>query len=160
MPASTPIEVHSGSGDLTASGLTGRVLLDTGSGDVSAMGLTGPAELRTGSGDVDVRGLSGTTQLNTGSGDITAEGLATPHGLRRHLLGRRRRSTSVSPRRTSWPRPRPATSTSPCRAGGAYHVEADPGSGDQQVDVKTDPDATSSIRANTSSGDVNVDYRN
>jgi hypothetical protein len=159
VPASTPVEVHSGSGDLTASGLTGRVLLDTGSGDVTAMGLTGPSELRTGSGDVDVRGLSGTTQLNTGSGDITAEGLATPSVSADTSSGDVTLDFGLAPKDVVASTASGDVDIAVPR-GGAYHVEADPGSGDQQVDVKTDPDATSSIRANTSSGDVNVNYRN
>ena len=39
VPSATEVDVRSGSGDVTASGLTGRVKLETGSGDVNADGL-------------------------------------------------------------------------------------------------------------------------
>jgi DUF4097 and DUF4098 domain-containing protein YvlB len=159
VPRDTPVEVHSGSGDLTASGLTGRVSLETGSGDVTAVGLSGPSDLRTGSGDVDVRGLSGAAQLETGSGDITAQGLVTRAVTADTSSGDVNLDFALGPRDVS------ASTASGDVAisvpdGGAYHVIADPGSGDQQVEVKTDPEATSTIRASTSSGDVTVGYRN
>jgi len=44
--------------------------------------------------------------------------------------------------------------------GEAYRVEADSGSGEQALDVRTDPASTRIIRAQTSSGDVTVAYGN
>jgi DUF4097 and DUF4098 domain-containing protein YvlB len=41
---------------------------------------------------------------------------------------------------------------------GIYRVEADPGTGDPHINVKTDPAATRIIRAQTASGDVTVGY--
>jgi hypothetical protein len=159
VPRDTPVQVHSGSGDLTASGLTGRVSLETGSGDVTATGLTGPSDLRTGSGDVDVRGLSGSTQLHTGSGDINAQDLVTRGVTADTSSGDVNLDFALGPREVT------ASTASGDVAisvpnGGAYHVITDPGSGDQQIEVKTDPEAASTIRADTSSGDVTVDYRN
>jgi DUF4097 and DUF4098 domain-containing protein YvlB len=159
VPRDTPVEVHSGSGDLTASGLTARVDLETGSGDVSATGLSGPAELRTGSGDVNARGLSGETRMHTGSGDVTAEGLGPRSVTAETSSGDVTLDFQLAPKNVVASTASGDVDIAVPR-GGFYHVEADPGSGDQQVDVKTDPDATSSIRANTSSGDVNVNYRN
>ena len=46
------------------------------------------------------------------------------------------------------------------RGGEAYHVEADTGSGDSNIGVKTDPTPTRVIRARTNSGDVTVGYGN
>jgi hypothetical protein len=159
VPRDTPVEVHSGSGDLTASGLTGRVYLETGSGDVTATGLSGPSELRTGSGDVDARGLSGATQLNTGSGDVTADDLASRNVTAETSSGDVSLNFRLGPTDVE-----ASTSSGDVQIavprGDAYHVMADPGSGDQQVDVKTDPDATSTLSASTSSGDVTVGYGN
>ena len=160
VPRDTPVEVHSGSGDLTAIGLTGRVDLHTGSGDVEATGLTGAANLETGSGDVTVRGLSGPTELHTGSGDVTAEDL----GMRALVaetssgdvvLGFREAPDSVSADTASGD----VDIALPDDAG-AYRVEPDPGSGEQHVNVRTDPASKRIVQAQTSSGDVTVGYGN
>lgn len=159
VPQDTPVEVHAGSGDLTASGLTGRVFLETGSGDVTAMGLSGPSELQTGSGDVNVRGLGGATQLQTGSGDVSGEDLATRSVTAETSSGDVDLNFRLRPNDVLASTASGDVNIAVPR-GGAYHVEADPGSGDQQVQVKTDPDAASTIRASTSSGDVAVVYGN
>ena len=99
------------------------------------------------------------TQLHTGSGDVTAEGLAPPNVSADTSSGDVKLDFRLAPQDVVASTASGDVDITVPR-GGAYHVEADPGSGDQQVDVKTDPDATSSIRANTSSGDVNVNYRN
>jgi DUF4097 and DUF4098 domain-containing protein YvlB len=159
VPRDTPVEVHSGSGDLMASGLSGRVDLETGSGDVSATGLSGPVELQTGSGDVNARGLSGETRMHTGSGDVTAEGLGPRTVTAETSSGDVSLDFQVAPHDVTASTASGDVDIAVPR-GGSYYVQADPGSGDQQVDVKTDPDSSSTIRANTSSGDVNVNYRN
>jgi hypothetical protein len=159
VPQDTPVEVHSGSGDLVASGLTGRVDLETGSGDVTATGLSGPSDLRTGSGDVTVRGLSGVTELNTGSGDVMAEDLATRSVTAETSSGDVELDFRLRPRDVD-----ASTASGDVQIavprGGPYHVVADPGSGDQTVDVKTDPEAANTLRASTSSGEVTVVYGN
>jgi hypothetical protein len=157
VPQDTPVEVHSGSGDLIASGLTGRVDLETGSGDVTATQLGGPSDLHTGSGDVSVRGLSGTTQLRTGSGDIAAEALATRDVLAETSSGDVDLAFRLGPTDVTASTASGDVGITVPR-GGAYHVVADPGSGDQEVAVKTDPDASSTLHASTSSGDVTVAY--
>jgi DUF4097 and DUF4098 domain-containing protein YvlB len=159
VPRDTPVEVHSGSGDLTASGLSGRVDLETGSGDVSATGLSGPVDLGTGSGDVNARGLSGETRMHTGSGDVTAEGLGPRSVIAETSSGDVNLDFQFGPHDVTASTASGDVDIAVPR-GGTYYVETDPGSGDQQVDVKTDPDATNRIRANTSSGDVNVNYGN
>jgi hypothetical protein len=159
VPAATELDIHSGSGDLTATGMTGRVKLETGSGDVNADGLRGDADLRTGSGNVNVRAVEGATRMRTGSGDINAEDLGAADVLADTSSGDVtldfRGAPSVVDASTASgdvdvvvPRP------------DAYRVDADPGSGDQQVAVKTDPDSTRVVRARTSSGDVTVGYGN
>ncbi|MDA0163894.1 DUF4097 domain-containing protein [Solirubrobacter ginsenosidimutans] len=159
VPQGTPVEVHSGSGDLTASGLTGRVDLDTGSGDVNATGLTGAANLQTGSGDINVRGLTGTTKLQSGSGDISGEDLGGS------VISADTSSGDVDFAFRWSPTVVEASTASgdvniAVPSGDAYRVDADPGSGDQQIDVKTDPSADRTITASTSSGDVTVAYGN
>jgi len=140
VPAATEVDVRSGSGDVTASGLTGRVELETGSGDVNADALSGQADLHTSSGDVNVRGLSGDAELRTGSGDVNASFRQAPRNVDA--------STASGDVGVLVPE------------GEAYRVEADSGSGEQALDVRTDPASTRIIRAQTSSGDVTVAYGN
>jgi hypothetical protein len=159
VPAATELDVHSGSGDVTATGMTGRVKLSTGSGDVNADGLRGDAELRTGSGDVNARAVDGTARLRTGSGDINAEDLGAGNVL----------ADTSSGDVTLDFRGAPLVVDASTASGDvdvmvprddAYRVDADPGSGDEQIAVKTDPKATRVVRARTSSGDVTVGYGN
>ncbi|HEY6892102.1 MAG TPA: DUF4097 family beta strand repeat-containing protein [Solirubrobacter sp.] len=159
VPRDTPVEVHSGSGDLMASGLSGRVSLETGSGDVSATGLSGPVDLQTGSGDINARGLSGQTQMHTGSGDVTAQGLGPRNVIAETSSGDVSLDFQVGPNDVMASTASGDVDITVPR-GGTYHVNADPGSGDQQIDVKTDPGADRGITASTSSGDVTVAYGN
>jgi hypothetical protein len=159
VPADIEVDIRSGSGDVTASGLTGRVKLETGSGDVSADGLSGPADLHTSSGDVNVRGLSGDTTLRTGSGDINAGNLATADVTADTASGDVGLDFRLAPRIIDASTASGDVDVS-VPEGEAYRVEADSGSGDQNLNVKTDPASTRIIRAQTSSGDVSVGYGN
>jgi DUF4097 and DUF4098 domain-containing protein YvlB len=159
VPAGTEVDVRAGSGDITANGLTGKVKLATGSGDVNATGLAGTADLHTSSGDVNVRGLSGPTTLKTGSGNINGEDLALRD------LTADTASGDVELDYTEAPAIVDASTASgnvdiSLPEGEAYRVESDSGSGDQRIEVKTDPAATRIVRAQTSSGDVTVGYGN
>jgi hypothetical protein len=159
VPRDTPVEVHSGSGDLTASGLTGPVDLETGSGDVAATLLRGETKLHTGSGDIDVHGLGGRTDLSTGSGDITGDGL---------VMSSVKAETSSGDVLLDY-RLAPSVVLASTGSGDvdvmvprgyAYRVNADPGSGDEKVEVDTTQESHRFIEATTSSGDVTVGYGN
>ena len=159
VPADTEVDVRSGSGDVTAMGLSGTVDLETGSGDVNATGLTGDSDLHTSSGDVNVRAAARATRTCA-----PARATSTPRTSRRATWSptpprATSSSTSRSPRSWWTRRPPRATSTSPSRDG-TYRVEDDPGSGKTHRNVKSDPAATRVIRAQTSSGDITVGYGN
>ena len=156
-PAETAVNVRSGTGDLTASGITGPVRLETGSGDVNGDGLSGDVDLRTSSGDVNVRGLSGPTALKTGSGDVNAA----------ELRARTVQAVSSSGDVELEFRAAPDDVDSATASGDvnvvlppplAYRVEADTGSGDREVGVDEDSSSPRVVRARTSSGDVIVAY--
>jgi DUF4097 and DUF4098 domain-containing protein YvlB len=159
VPAGTRIDVRSGSGDLTASGIRGIVRMETGSGDVSATALTGDADLRTSSGDVNVRALGGDVTLRTASGDVTAEDLAAGTVQAVTSSGDVALDFRLAPRDVD-----AATASGDVHVslpvGEAYRVEADTGSGDSQVGVKVDRASKRIVRARTSSGDATVDYGN
>ena len=72
VPAGRTVAVHLGVGEVRASNVNGRLVIDTRSGPVVASGLRGQARLATGSGRVELTGAEGSIRLDTGSGDIQA----------------------------------------------------------------------------------------
>jgi hypothetical protein len=157
VPADTAVDVVSGSGDVTASGLTGKVKLETGSGDVNATGLTGDSDLHTSSGDVNVRALRGDTDLRTGSGDINAADMATRDVTADTASGDVELDFETAPDLVDASTASGDVDVS-VPEGDEYRIEADPGSGEYRPNVRTDPAAARIIRAQTSSGDITVAY--
>jgi DUF4097 and DUF4098 domain-containing protein YvlB len=158
VPPGTRVDVRSGSGDLTASGISGPMRMETGSGDVTATGLTGDADLRTSSGDVNVRGLGAAVTLRSASGDINAEELAAATVEAVTSSGDVELDFRLAPRDVDAATASGDVAVSLPR-GQTYRVAADTGSGDRNV-IGNDPASTRVVRARTSSGDVTVGYGN
>ncbi len=75
-PSAVALNLHSGSGDVTAEGLGRYISASSGSGNVRAHGVSGPAELQSGSGDIELTELSaGDVKARTGSGNVHIHGL-------------------------------------------------------------------------------------
>lgn len=79
VPAGVNFHGAAVSGDVSATGLTGRVELTSVSGDVSGTGLTGPTDLNSVSGDVELETASGEATGRSVSGNVraTVRGRAT-----------------------------------------------------------------------------------
>jgi hypothetical protein len=80
IPTGVPIELRTASGDIHIDGMLGTLSLHTGSGDIQGSGLSGADLVAfTGSGDVglDVTALAERIHVRTGSGDVH---LAVPSG--------------------------------------------------------------------------------
>ena len=159
VPVGTAVEVHSSSGDITASGVGGDLVLETNSGDVTALGVTGSVDLRTASGDVSLRGGSGRVALESHSGDVSGGEIAS------ELVSAETRSGDVNLEFRVPPRNVEASTASgdvhlavPDTA--EYDVDLDTGSGDPQLGVRSDPKSPRKIHASTNSGDASVGYRN
>jgi DUF4097 and DUF4098 domain-containing protein YvlB len=75
VPENTAISAHTGSGNQTVEGLTGKIDLESGSGDLRLARLTGNMRFHTGSGNVRGHELSGPAKVSAGSGDIDIEEL-------------------------------------------------------------------------------------
>ncbi len=75
VPADTRLKAKSGSGNVTAGGLSGTLEMNSGSGNVRASNVGGEVRLQTGSGNVDVDSARGGLQAGTGSGHIRAQGV-------------------------------------------------------------------------------------
>ena len=82
VPAGLPVTASDNFGNLTASGLRGRVSLSDNSGDLSAAGLTGTIRLANTYGSLSAIRLAGSLQLNTNSGDINGTRLSGDVTLR------------------------------------------------------------------------------
>lgn len=159
VPVGTAVEVRSSSGDITASGVGGPLLLDTKSGDVTALGVTGTADLRTTSGDVSLRGGSGRVTLESQSGDVFGGDIAS------EIVTAETRSGDVDLDFRVPPRDVDASTASgdvhvALPDAGSYDVSADTRSGDSQIGVRTDPESPRRVRASTTSGDSTVGYGN
>src|SRR5262245_62238594 len=71
VPARTPVDLHTGSGEVRIAGLAAAADLRSGSGDVTARDVTGPVAAQTGSGEILVRRVRGDVTASSGSGDVT-----------------------------------------------------------------------------------------
>jgi len=74
-PASTRLDLRTGSGGVVVEGLTGDVKVDTGSGGIDLRDVPGAIVASTGSGGIDVTAGGGPVELHTGSGGIEYEGI-------------------------------------------------------------------------------------
>jgi DUF4097 and DUF4098 domain-containing protein YvlB len=141
VPAGTAVSVESGSGDISAEGVTGNVQLETASGDVSASNLRGAnVRLESHSGDVSAGDLRVQTVVaTTASGDVTMQLASVPQTVEAE--------TSSGDVVVLVP---PGTEE--------YSVDAETNSGDRTIGVATSSRSPRIVKARTSSGDVAVDY--
>lgn len=96
VPAKTALELSSGTGDMTVSGVAGGMNLASGTGRVEVRGVTGPLTVRGGTGAVEgvarvprldamagsgairLRGLTGSAVVRSGSGAVRLEWASAP----------------------------------------------------------------------------------
>jgi DUF4097 and DUF4098 domain-containing protein YvlB len=74
MPAKGDLDVRTGDGSVTATGLAGRISLSTGDGSIGADALQGELRLHTGDGSIRGSGLSGHLSADTGDGSMNVRG--------------------------------------------------------------------------------------
>jgi hypothetical protein len=140
LPDDVAVRVETGSGEVRLAGITGDVAAQTGSGDVVVSGSPGRLTLRTGSGDIAVEGLSSSGgRLRTGSGSIEVVADEEPDELVAE--------TGSGNVLILLPGDTP------------YAVDVDTGSGEESIQVATDPDSDHRIVARTGSGDVELRER-
>ena len=148
LPVGSTVDVRTGSGDVTASGLLGDVRAATGSGDLTFHEV-GEADLKSGSGDNTLQSTTGDADIKTGSGDVT---VGTAGGRLDLVSG----SGDINLRRSDAP------------------VKAKTGSGDLRIGASTGDldlmtgtgDVTlagvhgGEVRAKTGTGDVSIGVAN
>lgn len=81
VPDQASLNVQTGNGSLSASGMSGQISMDTGNGNIDATNLSGPLTLKTGNGSITATHTtaSGSSIFKTGNGDIDFQGTLDPY---------------------------------------------------------------------------------
>ncbi len=161
VPRGVPVNLRTGSGDIEVAGVVGDAKLQTGSGEIEIAGLRdGDLTARTGSGDIDASRIdAGEVALRTGSGEIHVTGLAAQE------VETRTGSGDIELTIADGTPPRSIFAHTGSGDVGllvpdaSYAVHTDIGAGDEDVQVRQDPDAPHRIDVETGSGDVEVRQR-
>jgi hypothetical protein len=132
-PASTALNLHSGSGDIETDNVGRYISAGSGSGNVRTHGVHGPADLGTGSGDVELdQEGQGDVKVKTGSGNIKV------HGLNGGFTAR--------------------SGSGDIDADGRLSGPANLSAGSGNIKLHLTPDAHFNLEASTGSGDIHVNY--
>ena len=140
VPRDVKVTLESSSGDLKVSGLEAGADLKSSSGNIEVHNVDGALRLESSSGDLEAQDLIATTvSTHSSSGSVELDFSAEPQSVEAESS-----SGDVTIRIPSGPQP--------------YKVDSDTSSGDETNTIQNDPTATRTIRANTSSGDVTIEY--
>ena len=158
VPSGIAVLARTGSGSFEASG-TGEVQADTGSGDIELSSVRGDADVRSGSGEVTVdRVTGGSVVARTGSGDITVSRSEVERVSGRTGSGDVEVGLTVEPEEVLARTGSGDVDVELPRGDASYAVTVRTGSGDQRVDVRTDPSSDRVVDVQTGSGDASVLY--
>jgi hypothetical protein len=160
LPVAAVVKASTDGGNVTATGLSGAVILHTGGGDVDVSHLSGPVSVTTSGGNVSVDQVAGVTRLHTGGGDITGTGI-TAHDVTAETSGGNVGLTlTVVPAnlvvRTGGGDVTIIVPRLPDGVG--YDLTATSGGGDVNRDVVIDQSSPYKITATTSGGNITVEY--
>ena len=135
-----------------------KLKVENSSGKVAVSGIEGGAELKTSSGEIEVHDVGGALDLRSSSGSIEADGLTSTSVSTHSSSGDATLEFTVAPQSVEAKTSSGDVSIGIPAGDEAYKVDTKTSSGDEAANVNTDPNATRSITARTSSGDVNVEY--
>jgi DUF4097 and DUF4098 domain-containing protein YvlB len=111
--------------------------------------------VRASSGDVHLADLRGPVTLELSSGEVTAERLDVPTFRASSSSGDLRLDFATAPSAVEVDVSAGEVDVA-LPAGGTYRVQAETSSGEQSVSIPTDASASSTVRVQAGSGDVNV----
>ncbi len=74
VPRELALNVRTSDGNVTASGVSGKIEFDTGDGNVTANGVRGDIRMHTGDGHIDGHALDGSLDADTGDGNLRIDG--------------------------------------------------------------------------------------
>jgi DUF4097 and DUF4098 domain-containing protein YvlB len=169
VPAQTHSNVHSGSGDLTISGLQMPSTGKTGSGNITVEHVTADVRANSGSGDIRINSVKGVLYCETGSGNIHADDVAGD-------VFANTGSGNIEVRQSAGGSVKAETGSGNIRLNGVkgglraqagsgdIHAEGEPtsdwrlGAGSGNITLKVPTQASFNIDARTSSGSLKVNH--
>ena len=160
VPAGTVVDLHTSSGDLSATGLRADATLSADSGHIAVSDVAGRVAAHTSSGDIAINRVTGDLDLGGSSGTIDVADSDAAH-VTAHTssgdvgLDLRGDAETVDAHTSSGQ----VSVRLPDTAGVAYRLDLGTSSGRTSGEVRTDPSSPRTVTATTSSGDVSVVYR-
>lgn len=135
-----------------------KLTVESSSGNVTVSGFAGGADLKTSSGDIAVHDVGGPLQLESSSGDVEADGLTATSVTANSSSGSASLDFTVAPQSVEAKASSGDVSIRIPSGDESYKVDTATSSGDESATVKIDPNATRTLKAKTSSGDVSIEY--
>ncbi|MGC4944055.1 DUF4097 family beta strand repeat-containing protein [Kribbella sp. DT2] len=134
------------------------VSVDNTSGTIKVSDVAEVGTLKTTSGDIEVHAVGGEITLNATSGDIEGDALTATKVNGKTTSGKVDLTFAAAPDEVRAQGTSGDVTVVVPEGTETYKVDTDTSSGDEQAEVRTDPAATRTITAKTSSGDVTVEY--
>jgi len=157
VPAVLGTDISVGSGNLSATGLSGQVTLSDQSGDVRAAGLAGVVQIRSQSGNITAAALSGPdTRLRDQSGDVSVTSISSPDVTVSDQSGNITLDFATVPRRVVVTGQSGNITLVLPPGSTAYRVTARTLSGSTITQVPTSPGSSQVITATTQSGNITI----
>lgn len=157
MPPGLGAAVSTGSGNVTALGITGRVTLQADSGDIHASALSGRVEIKDQSGDITGASLtSPQLSVEDQSGDINVTGLASRDVTVTDQSGDITLTFATVPGRVQVSGQSGNIKLVLPPGGTAYQVNASTSSGSSVIDVPRNSSSAHVITVTDQSGDITV----
>jgi DUF4097 and DUF4098 domain-containing protein YvlB len=135
-----------------------KVTAESRSGDLQVSDLPGGAELKSSSGDVEVHRIGGELRLESSSGDLDGHDLTAGKVTTKSSSGTVELDFGNVPSAVQVKSSSGDVTIRLPSGDAGYKVETHTSSGHESTTVKTDPASDRSIKADTSSGDVTVEY--
>lgn len=136
-----------------------EVSVENTSGNVKVSDVAAVGKLKTTSGDIELRDAGGDdVTLDATSGDIEATGLTATKVYGKTTSGRVELTFTTAPQEVRAQGSSGDVTVQVPEGAETYKVDTDTSSGDEHAELRTDPAATRTITAKTSSGDVTVEY--
>ncbi len=150
VPSPTNLNVKTDSGNISATGINGQMILEASSGDISTNSGSGQVTLSADSGNIQASNISGQITLTTSSGDINASNASGQMTLRADSGNLSVQSASASGNSSFETSSGDIGYTGSLGPQGTYLFKADSGN----VDLTLPGDAAMQVQASTDSGSI------
>jgi hypothetical protein len=157
VPGGTTVSADTGGGNITATGISGRVTISTGGGELSANDITGDLSLDADGGNITATSVAA-PQLtaDTGGGDITATAVQASQVIANTGGGNVEIVFTTVPRDVQISTGGGNVTIVVPPGTTQYHVIATPNGGTLTTDLPTAPSSPNVITATTSGGNITL----